>query len=172
MVISSGGAVRHRYDAQYAFGQIGKVNPGQTQNFQFQGQISSKIINYTAIGRITARYFVIVVKTAMGCCNTDPYALIHIVINSKNPSVMNQKKVPPPENWYPQQYPKIVYNNMKPFIYSPLAAIPFRNVPTGNGGNMDTLTSMNSSKEGVKPYFKEATQGDMYYNMKPMDQEY
>jgi hypothetical protein len=66
--------------------------------------------NYTAIGRITARYFVIRAQTIMGCCMccTDmPYAEIHIVIQSPEPKVIINDKIPPPDNWNPQSYPKV-----------------------------------------------------------------
>ncbi len=61
---------------------------------------------------------------------------------------MKQNKMPPPENWYPHEGPKIQCNNMKPFIYSSLPGIPFTN--TGNSGNI----SLNQNQmEGVQPYF-------------------
>ena len=153
VVISSRGAVRTRHDAQYPLGQIGQVNPGQTKNFHFQAQVPNTIVNYTAIGRVTARYYILTVKTSMGCCTTDPYAAIHIIINSKTPTIMKQEKMSPPEGWYPQEYPKVVCNNMRPFNYSPLPSIPYHNVP-GSGGNIN-MANMNMGEQGVQPYFQE-----------------
>ena len=61
VVISSRGVIRTRVDAGYNFGRIGKINPGQTKDFQYQVQVPKKITSYTAIGRVTARYFVLIV---------------------------------------------------------------------------------------------------------------
>ena len=68
VVISSGGSVRYRNDQSTPFGTIRKINPGQTEHFHFSGQIPVNTVNYTAIGRCTARYFLIGVYTEMGCC--------------------------------------------------------------------------------------------------------
>jgi len=40
--------------------------------------------------------------------------------------------MPPPQNWAPQVYPKLVVENMKPYIYNPLPGILFKNMPGGN----------------------------------------
>ena len=40
--------------------------------------------------------------------------------------------MPAPQNWAPQVYPKLVVQNMKPYIYNPLPGILFRNMPGGN----------------------------------------
>lgn len=61
---------------------------------------------------------------------------------------MKQNKMPPPTNWYPREGPKVVCNNMKPFVYSPLPGIPYNNSGSGN-------VEMNRNQmEGVQPYFQ------------------
>ena len=63
ILIASGGKVRYRHDQSHPIGTIKKLNSGGTANFNFSGQIPLSIINYTAIGSCTARYFVIAVYT-------------------------------------------------------------------------------------------------------------
>ena len=148
VVISSGGSIRTRHDAEYYFGQIGKINPGQTKDFLFQAQVPEKITSYTAIGRVTARYVLLIVDTEMGCCTTAPFCLVHMIINSKTPNIMKQEKMPPPEGWYPQECPKVTCNNMSPFTYSPLLGIPFTNNSGKSQANME-------ANGGMHPYFQE-----------------
>ena len=160
VVISQGGATRYRYDQQYYFGQIPKVNPGQNYNFHYQALIPEKITSYTAIGRVTARFFVLIASAQIGCCTTPPHALMHIVINSKTPNVMKQQKMPPPEGWYPHESPKITCTNMKPFVYSPLPSIPFHNLPPGGIDNL----KMVDPNQGMQPQFEEYDNTYQGYN--------
>lgn len=41
------------------------------------------------------------------CCADMPYAEMHIVIQSPEPKVIINDKIPPPDNWNPQSYPKV-----------------------------------------------------------------
>lgn len=43
--------------------------------------------------------------------------------------IVLKKQIPPPPNWNPQLFPKIVWNELKPFVYSPLPQIPYLNMP-------------------------------------------
>jgi hypothetical protein len=59
-MISSGGAVRSLTDQTFPL----LINPyvvaaGSSKDFNFNAVVPSNIVNYTAIGRVTARYFVI-----------------------------------------------------------------------------------------------------------------
>lgn len=63
-MISSGGAIRHPIDHEYLFmNNVGEVAPGATKDFNFNAVIPASITNYTAIGRVTARYFIIKIST-------------------------------------------------------------------------------------------------------------
>ena len=93
VIISKAGLTRFRFDNQYNLGQIGAVGSGQNFDFNFQAVIPEKITSYTAIGRVTARYFVIGCYVAVGCCTTPPQAEMHIVIHSKTPNIEKQEKV-------------------------------------------------------------------------------
>lgn len=44
--------------------------------------------------------------------------------------IVQKKKIPPPPGWSPKIFPKIVWNNLKPYQYNPLTQIPFLNMPT------------------------------------------
>jgi len=72
---------------------------------------------------------------------------------------MTQKKMPPPEGWYPRQYDKVIFNAMKPFNYLPLQQIPVHNraslPPQQNMQMMDQNTYNQSNQfantEGYGP---------------------
>ena len=68
---------------------------------------------------------------------------------------MKQEKIQPPNGWYPQEWPKVVFNNMRPFVYQALPGIPFRN--SGEGINV-----MANQNEGVQPYFGEGNNQGNY----------
>ena len=62
-MISSGGRTRYAVNNSYAMHGINtKINPGEVRNFHFNYNLPN-IVSYTAIGRVTARYFVIHVYT-------------------------------------------------------------------------------------------------------------
>lgn len=63
-MISAGGAIRHPIDHEYMLmSNVGEVAPGTTKDFNFNAVIPATITNYTAIGRVTARYFIIKIST-------------------------------------------------------------------------------------------------------------
>lgn len=129
VMIAGGMKVRNEKDNEYVFEKLPQVSEHGKSNFQTTIQIPN-LNNYTAIGRVTARYFVLRVQTSMGCCMccTDmPYSEVHLVIQSAQPSVLLNKKLPPPDSWDPQTFPKVECLTMSPFIYQPLPAIPYRN---------------------------------------------
>ena len=75
VVISSGGHTRHHVDRSWAMHGINnQISKGGTQNFQFTNTIPNEITSYTAIGRVTARYFVLHLYTEYGCCANTAYA--------------------------------------------------------------------------------------------------
>ena len=47
---------------------------------------------------------------------------------------MKSQKAQPPANWYPQEQPKVMCNNMRPFVYQPLPGIIYKN--SGEGINV------------------------------------
>ena len=102
VVLCEYGNPRFRYDKSQLIGIIKKVNAGQTENFSFQTQIPTNLTSFTAIGKIVARYFVIKVSTEMGYLTEYPFAEMHIMINSKNPAMAQQKRSQPPMGWSPQ----------------------------------------------------------------------
>ena len=102
-MISSGGRTRSSVD--YSFGLQGinkKIEPGTTYDFNFQATVPTNIVNYTAIGTVTARYFVIQLYTEYGCCANTAYATLHVILHSKTPRIMNKPQIQKPSNWYPQ----------------------------------------------------------------------
>lgn len=59
IMISSGGRTRYHLDYSHPLYGINRpINPGETYNFQFESTFPT-VNGYTAIGRVTARYFVI-----------------------------------------------------------------------------------------------------------------
>lgn len=63
-MISAGGAIRHPIDHEYILmNNVGEVGPGTVKDFNFNAVIPASITNYTAIGRVTSRYFIIKVST-------------------------------------------------------------------------------------------------------------
>lgn len=52
--------------------------------------------------------------------------------------------MPPPQNWYPQMFPKIQVQNMKPYVYTPLPQIPYLNMP----GNQNVIINTNPNTNG------------------------
>lgn len=157
MVISSGGAVRYRHDRDQVFHAMGKINPGQIENFNLQ-TIIPQWNSYTAIGRVTARYFLMMVSTELGCCANSPSAALHIVVNTASPTVIKQNKMPPPENWYPHEAPKVINNNMSPFVYQPLPGIPFHNIGQNN------VSQNPMGQMGQQPYFQNDGLNGKYQN--------
>ena len=93
VMISSEGKVWGHLDRFQILHVLGKVNPGQIENFNFSPTIP-QWNSYTAIGRITARYFLLRLATQMGgCCANSSSILMHIVVNNANPAVIKQNKM-------------------------------------------------------------------------------
>ena len=129
-MISSGGHTRHHNDRSWAMHGINnQINKGETKNFQFTNTIPNDITSYTAIGRVTARYFVLHLYTVYGCCANTAYAQLHLIVHSRNPRLMTNPQLNPPQMWHPNTFPQIVNQNMKPFVLSPLPQIPVANMP-------------------------------------------
>lgn len=101
----------------------------------------------TAIGKITAMYYVLHLYTDYGCCANKAEAQLHIVFHSRTPMIVKPQLLPQPANWYPKNYPKVVYQGMSPYLYSPDPRIPFVNQP---GQVMADYSGMNTSSQGVK----------------------
>lgn len=94
--------------------------------------VPNTIVDYTAIGRVTARYFVINLSTEYGCCANTAYSNIHLIVHSRTPKIMDKPKVPKPANWNPIVAPVVLCNQMMPFVLSPMPQIPFHNMPDSN----------------------------------------
>lgn len=102
---------------------------GGQQEFSFNAVIPNDIVDCTAIGRIVSRYFVLHLYTSYGCCANTAESVLHLIVHSRTPAVVEKKKLTPPSSWNPQVYPKVVCQNMKPYAYMPLGLIPFLNMP-------------------------------------------
>ena len=150
-VVSDCNVVRDWDDHEYYLGEIGPVNSGEKKNYNVPVKIPETLAHYTAIGSVTGRYFLLIVRAEMGCCaSPPPEASLHLVLQSKTPEVEKPKKVDPPAGWSPVQAQKVVCSTMKQFTYSPDFAIVHRNeYPHNNQG------------EGVKPYFADGTMEQM-----------
>ena len=105
---------------------------GGQQEFSFNATIPNDIIDCTAIGRIVARYFVLHLYTDYGCCANTAESILHLIVHSRTPAIVEKKKLNPPTNWSPQVYPKVLCQNMKPYAYVPMSLIPFLNMPGEN----------------------------------------
>lgn len=116
---------------------------GQVQEFNFTTTIPNEIIDCTAIGRIVARYFILHLYTSYGCCANTAESVLHLIVHSKSPVVVEKKTLPPPSVWNPKVYPQVLCENMKPYIYSPLPQIPFLNMP----GDTTVKTNLNFDKQ-------------------------
>ncbi len=74
--------------------------------------------------------------------------------------IVLKKQIPPPPNWNPQLFPKIVWNELKPFVYSPLPQIPYLNMPgqqniINQNQNQDygQMNQMNQNQNQTEAYF-------------------
>lgn len=71
IMVSSGGRTRSAIffnQMLYALPKI--IYPGQGENFSFNATIPSGIVDSTAIGAITAKWFTLTLSSSMGCCTT------------------------------------------------------------------------------------------------------
>ena len=126
-MIANCGRMKNPTDRTEKVGDIQKVNKGQSGNFQFNYIVPQDINNYTAIGRVAARYFMLELSLGLGCCTSNSSVPLHLVLNSKLPKVITQEKIAPPVGWNPFTFEKVSWMNMKPFNYAPLPGIPFKN---------------------------------------------
>lgn len=116
---------------------------GEVQQFSFTATIPTEIIDCTAIGRIVARYFILHLYTEYGCCANTAESVLHLIVHSKSPVVVEKKKIAPPSVWNPKVYPQVLCENLKPYSYLPLPQIPFLNMP----GQTVVKTNLNFEKE-------------------------
>jgi hypothetical protein len=61
-MISTGGRTRGSVDNSYIMHQTentGVIQPGAIKEFNINGIVPNNILNYTAIGRVVARYFLL-----------------------------------------------------------------------------------------------------------------
>lgn len=80
-----------------------------------------EIKNSSAIGQITARYYVIHFKTEEGCCSNEAEAILHIMVLAKMPDLMKKRGIcKPQEDWEAEHFPPTKYMSMPPYIYDPL----------------------------------------------------
>jgi hypothetical protein len=75
------------------------------------------------MGSCIARFFNINLSYNIGCCVSNNEANMQIIFNAQHPVFEKNYKPLPPKNWNPVYFDKIIYQNMKPFIYSPSFAI-------------------------------------------------
>lgn len=140
-MISNGGSVRDLIDRSIPVYPNGpEIQIGQSSPFNMVTTLPTDILTYTAIGRVVARYFVLHLYTDYGCCTSNAEAMLHLIVHSRTPIVVEKKSIPVPQNWSPQVFPKLQVQNMKPYMYSPLPQIPFLNMPGGQNIVMNNLT--------------------------------
>lgn len=141
IMISSGGNTRSFVDHRYPIQNNPVIVPaGTSYEINTNSMIPANILDYTAIGRITARYFVIHLWTDYGCCTKNTAsATLHLIVHSKTPMIVQKKHIAPPPNWSPKIYPKVSWNNLKPYQYNPLPKIPFLNMPTSQNVQQNNI---------------------------------
>lgn len=76
--------------------------------------------------------------------------MLHLIVHSRTPMIVEKKQMPPPQNWYPQVYPVITCQNMKPYVYTPLPQIPFLNMP----GNQNIIINTNPNTQGYPDIYQ------------------
>lgn len=74
--------------------------------------------------------------TEYGCCANTAQAVLHVVLHSRTPKIVEKKEAPLPTMWNPRILPSVACNNMKPYSYNPLQNVPFLNMPTNQEVNM------------------------------------
>lgn len=81
-----------------------QIYKGSSRNFELNCKIPEHITNYTAIGNIIARYFILHLTTEYGCCANKPEAKLHVIMHSTTPQIVEKKPVSAPANWNPRVY--------------------------------------------------------------------
>ena len=174
-MVSSGGRTRTSIDNSYVMHQtenVGEIQPGAVREFNINGVIPLNILNYTAIGRVVARYFLLHLYTEYGCCTNTAQAVLHLIVHSRTPMIVQKIPMPPPQNWNPKLFPKVTCTNMKPYVYSPLPQIQFLNMPGSNNVVINTMEqaepTMNYGYEPVTNDFKPPMIENQYSNYNPV----
>ena len=121
----------------------GVIQPGAINEFNINGIVPNNILNYTAIGRVVARYFLLHLYTEYGCCTSTANVALHLIVHSRTPMIVQKIPMPPPQNWNPKVFPKVICTNMKPYAYSPLPQLQYLNMP----GNNNVVLNMNQNTE-------------------------
>ena len=130
IMVSSGGRTRSALEHEWAMHGInGKIGKGTTKDFHFTNNIPANITDYTAIGRVTARYFILHVITEYGCCANTANVQLHLIVHSTTPAIIQKMQMPPPTQWNPQVLPKMNLLNLAPYHLNPMPQIPFHNMP-------------------------------------------
>ena len=118
-------------DEQYVLGDIGSVGAGETKNFSVPIKIPESLSHHTALGATIGRYFLLVVRTELGCCVSPcPEASLHLVIQSTVPEIQAPLKVSPPANWAPVESGRIT-GTMKQYTSKPNHYFAHRNGQVG-----------------------------------------
>ncbi len=131
-MISSDGVTKKLIDNSYLMHQtknIGVIQPGAIKEFNINGIVPNNILNYTAIGRVVARYFLLHLYTDYGCCTSTANVALHLIVHSRTPTIVQKLPIPLPQNWNPEVFPQVICTNMKPYIYSPLPLLEYLNMP-------------------------------------------
>ena len=135
------------------------VPKGKTKDFQFNANIPY-LDSYTAIGRITARYFLLHFITEYGCCANTANAVIHLIVHSRNPRIVPSNKLAPTPNWSPQTFPQVVCEQMRPYLYSPMPQILYHNMP---GQTMVIPAMTSGSMDNIQAYGNEGYDSSQNY---------
>ena len=102
-MVASGGTTRIHTDYEYPLQGINEnIQSGRSYNFSFDSRIPTDIVNYTAIGTVTARFFILHLSTSYGCCANTASASVHIVLHSQTPRVSNKSGASKPYRFNPK----------------------------------------------------------------------
>lgn len=84
------------------------IKKNTTENFDFFNKIPADIQGYTAIGKTTARYYVLYCYTEYGFLANTAEAMLHLILHSKSPYLLTYNKPTPPPAWNPQVFPRVM----------------------------------------------------------------
>ena len=82
---------------------------------------------YTAIGKVLARYLIVMMESSVGACGELISCEAHIVGQSTKPKIKKNVRISPPDNWNPQEFTKVEMMSMSPFMYKPFPTIKYTN---------------------------------------------
>lgn len=144
LFMTTGASSTSSKESEYLLGHIADpISKGSTKDFSINARIPSQIVSYTAIGSIIARFFVIHLYTEYGCCANKAEAVLHIVIHSRTPKIVEKKQIAAPAGWSPMKQPAVVCNNLPPYFYKPDPKIPFLNFAGSPAVNMPVNPGQN-----------------------------